>query len=304
MNTNQYFENLFERANLIEASILIPESDDNRVKEATTQLNQMGFHILDVNDFTDDQKYFDFISSKKFTNNWPAYEIENYLNDPINKALTILACKDVDGVIAGASRSTGEIIRSALRIVGINSNYKWISSSFIMMSPDKNNIFTYSDCAVIPEPTSEQLAYIAKAASDIYTLVTSKEPKVAFLSFSTNSSASHYRVDRVKEAVNIFSKKFPNIKHEGEIQFDAAISEEISKNKNINSNLNGDANVFIFPNLDAGNISYKITRELAGYTAWGPLLQGLNRPVHDLSRGCSVDDIINIAAITAIQKSS
>ena len=304
MDTNQYLKQLLERASSIKASILLPESDDDRVRKAKNKLNQMGFNVLNINDFSDHQKYFDFISSQKFTDNWPVSEIENYLKDPINKALTILACNDVDGVIAGASRSTAEIIRSALRIVGINSDYKWISSSFIMMSPDKKNIFTYSDCAVIPEPNSEQLAYIAKAASDIHTLVTSQEAKVAFLSFSTNSSASHYRVDRVKEAVNIFSKKFPNIKHEGEMQFDAAVSAEISKSKNIDSNFHGDANVFIFPNLDAGNISYKITRELAGYTAWGPLLQGLNRPVHDLSRGCSIDDIINIAAITAIQKSS
>ena len=304
MNNSKYLKNLLKRSSLINSSILIPESNDSRVKEAISELKKIGFNILDVNDFVDNKKYFDFILSKKFTDNWPDSKINNYLDDPVNKALAILACNDVDGVIAGATRSTAEIIRSSLRIVGINPNYKWISSAFIMMSPNKKNIFTYSDCAVIPDPNAEQLAYIAKAASDIHTLVTSQEPKVAFLSFSTNGSAKHYRVDRVKEAVNIFSKKFPTIQYEGEIQFDAAISEEISKNKNINSKLNGDANVFIFPNLDAGNIGYKITRELAGYTAWGPLLQGLNKPVHDLSRGCSVDDIINIAAITAIQKSS
>tara|TARA_Y100001970_G_scaffold93268_1_gene117575 strand:+ start:1489 stop:2403 length:915 start_codon:yes stop_codon:yes gene_type:complete len=304
MSNNKYFKNLFERAISSNSSILIPESDDLRIKEAVSKLKKMGFNILSVNDFGDEDKYFNFISSKKFTNNWPDFEITNYITDPVNKALAILACGDVDGVIAGASRSTAEIIRSSLRIVGIDPNYKWISSAFIMMSPNKNKIFTYSDCAVIPEPNSEQLAYIAKAASDIHNIVTGQEPKIAFLSFSTNGSANHYRVDRVKDAVNIFAKKFSNIQHEGEIQFDAAISEEISKNKNINSKLHGDANVFIFPNLDAGNISYKITRELAGYTAWGPLLQGLNRPVHDLSRGCSVDDIINVAAITSIQKSS
>lgn len=304
MNNSKYLKNLFERSSSINSSILIPESNDSRVKEATIELKKNGFNILDINDFVDNEKYLNFLSSQKFTENWPDSEINNYLDDPVNKALTILACNDVDGVIAGASRSTAEIIRSSLRVVGINPNYKWISSAFIMMSPNKENIFTYSDCAVIPDPNAEQLAYIAKAASDIHTLVTSQEPKVAFLSFSTNGSAKHYRVDRVQEAVNIFSKKFPNIQYEGEIQFDAAISEEISKNKNINSKLNGDANVFIFPNLDAGNIAYKITRELAGYTAWGPLLQGLNKPVHDLSRGCSVNDIINIAAIISIQKPS
>tara|TARA_B110000014_G_scaffold259969_1_gene248754 strand:+ start:338 stop:1249 length:912 start_codon:yes stop_codon:yes gene_type:complete len=302
--SNKLINDLFEKAISNNASILIPESHDIRVQKAIKKLQSMGFNVLHVDDFKNNDKYFDFISNKKFTNNWPSNEISNYLDDPINKALTILACNEVDGVIAGASKSTAEIIRCSLRVIGIKANYKWISSAFIMMSPDKDKIFTYADCAVIPEPTSEQLAYIAKAASDMHSLITSEKPKIAFLSFSTNGSANHYRVDRVKEAVQIFSQKFPNIIHEGEIQFDAAVSENISKNKNINSNLDGNANVFIFPNLDAGNISYKITHQLAGYDAWGPLLQGLNKPVHDLSRGCSIDDIVNVAAITAIQKPS
>jgi len=302
--SNKLINDLFERAISNNASILIPESDDIRVQKAIKKLRSMGFNVLHVDDFKNNDKYFDFISNKKFTNNWPSNEISSYLDDPINKALTILACNEVDGVIAGASKSTAEIIRCSLRVIGIKVSYKWISSAFIMTSPDKGKVLTYSDCAVIPEPTSEQLAYIAKAASDMHSLITSEKPKVAFLSFSTNGSANHYRVDRVKEAVQIFSQKFPNIIHEGEIQFDAAVSENISKNKNRKSNLNGDANVFIFPNLDAGNISYKITRQLAGYDAWGPLLQGLNKPVHDLSRGCSIDDIVNVAAITAIQKPS
>ena len=136
----------------------------------------------------------------------------------------------------------------------------------------------------------------------MHQLITNEKPRVAFLSFSTNKSANHYRVDRVRQAVEIFGKKFPEIMHEGEIQFDAAVSNDIAKRKNINTKLKGSANVFIFPNLDAGNISYKITRQLAGFDAWGPLLQGLNRPVHDLSRGCSIDDIMNVVAITSIQK--
>ena len=134
--------------------------------------------------------------------------------------------------------------------------------------------------------------------------MTKEDPKVAFLSFSTNGSASHYRIDKVKDAVSIFSKKNPDIIHEGEIQFDAAISPTISNKKNPNSKLSGEANVFVFPNLDAANISYKIARELAGYSACGPLLQGMDKPVHDLSRSCSIEDIINVSIITAIQKPS
>ena len=304
MVKNKYLNNLFDLALSNKSSLLIPESDDIRIQKAVKKLKDIGFNILDINDFNNNDKYYHFLLDKKFTNNWPDEEIFNYLADPINKALTILACNEIDGVVAGASKSTADIIRSSLRIVGMKEKVKWITSAFVLISPDEKEAFTYSDCAVIPEPTSDQLAYIAKTAADLHNLITLEEPKVAFLSFSTYGSAKHYRVDKVKEAVDIFSKKFSDIKHAGEIQFDAAVSEEISQNKNVSSNINGNANVFIFPNLDAGNISYKITRQLANYSAWGPLLQGLNRPVNDLSRGCDVSDIINIAAITAIQKSS
>jgi len=302
---NKYLSSLLEKAKEKEASILIPESSDSRINEAISELKKNGFNIQDVNDFNEyNDKYIDFLFNKKFTNNWPKNEVISYFENPINKAMTILACNDVDGVVCGASVSTATVIRSALRIVGINKKSKWVSSLFFMVSPCQNKLFSYADCAVIPEPTSEQLAYIAKDTSDFHKLITKDEPRIAFLSFSTNGSANHYRVDRVKEATKIFSNKFPNIIHEGEIQFDAAISEGISANKNIDSSLNGAANVFIFPNLDAGNISYKITRELAGYSAYGPLLQGLDKPVHDLSRGCNVEDIMSVFCITALQKPS
>ncbi len=302
---DNFFNQLALKALSKNPSILLPESSDSRVKDAIIKLKEIGFNIPKINDFNkNNQFYIDYLYNQKFTNNWPEEEIIKYLDNPINKALTILACNHVDGVVAGAVTPTSSILRSSLRIVGIDKGSKWVSSIFLLISPDKNKILTFSDCAVIPEPTSEQLASIAENASSMHRLITGKEPKVAFLSFSTNGSASHYRVDKVKEAVRLFSKKNPNIIHEGEIQFDAAISRSVSKQKNPDSNLAGEANVFIFPNLDAGNISYKITRELAGYSACGPLLQGIDKPVHDLSRSCTVDDIINVAIITAIQKSS
>jgi len=305
MASNNYLDNIISQVRSKEVCIFIPEVFDSRILEATNNLRDMGFLIPNISDFDNKiNDYANFLSEKKFTHDWPESEIFKYLNNPINVAVTALAFGDVDGVVAGATVSTADIIRAALRIVGIDKNYKWISSVFLMFSPITNRIMTYADCAVIPEPDSNQLAYIAKSASDFHRLITGDEPKVAFLSFSTHGSANHYRVERVSQATQIFSKKFPDIVHEGEIQFDAAISSEISKKKKPNSNLNGDANVFVFPNLDAGNISYKITQHLAGYRALGPFLQGLNKPVNDLSRGCSVEDIINVAAITAIQKSS
>jgi phosphate acetyltransferase len=171
-----------------------------------------------------------------------------------------------------------------------------------MISPDGDNAYTFADCAVIPDPDSKQLASIAAESAEFHHFLTGEEPVVAFLSFSTKGSASHYRVDRVREAVEIFGKKYPQIIHDGEVQVDAAIIPEVNKLKIPNSPINGEANVLIFPNLDAGNIAYKITQRLGGYFAWGPLLQGLNKPVHDLSRGCSVDDIINVSAIAALQR--
>ena len=171
-----------------------------------------------------------------------------------------------------------------------------------MVSPNGSVGYTFADCAVIPEPDSKQLAAIAADSAVFHQLLTNEPPKVAFLSFSTKGSADHYRVDRVKEAVQIFSKKHPDIVHDGELQFDAAFNRKVSVSKASKSPLKGEANVFIFPNLDAGNITYKITQYLAGYSAWGPLLQGLNKPVHDLSRGCSVEDIINVASVAALQR--
>ena len=302
MKKSKFLDQLIERALEKKSSILLPEINDERIQKAIIKLKNLGFNILELSDFSNNDKYIKYIFSKKFSDNWPEKEVIKYLDNPLNKALTILACDEIDGVVAGASTSTADVLRSALRIVGIDPNYKWISSSFLMIGENPEQIFTYSDCAVIPEPNSEQLAMIAKASSDMHQLITNQKPKIAFLSFSTNDSASHYRVDKVKDAVKIFKKKYPNILHEGEIQFDAAISSDIAKRKNPDTKLNGGANTFIFPNIDAGNISYKITRQLAGFSAWGPLLQGLSRPVHDLSRGCSVDDIVNVTAIACIQK--
>jgi phosphate acetyltransferase len=187
-------------------------------------------------------------------------------------------------------------------MIGIRPTSNNVSSIFLMISPDGDNAYTFADCAVIPDPDSKQLASIAAESAEFHHFLTGEEPVVAFLSFSTKGSASHYRVDRVREAVEIFGKKYPQIIHDGEVQVDAAIIPEVNKLKIPNSPINGEANVLIFPNLDAGNIAYKITQRLGGYFAWGPLLQGLNKPVHDLSRGCSVDDIINVSAIAALQR--
>ena len=302
---DNFFNQLVSKGLSKKASILLPEFFDDRVNSAIVKLKKMGFNIPNIDDFdNNNEDYIKYLSNRKFTNNWPKEEVVKYLDNPINKALTILACGHVDGVVAGALTPTSEVLRSSLRIIGINKDSKWISSVFLLFSPNQDKILTFADCAVIPEPTSEQLVSIAENDLSIHNSIIGTPPKIAFLSFSTNGSASHYRIDKVKDAVNIFSKRNPDVIHDGEIQFDAAISHSVAMTKNPDSKLLGEANIFIFPNLDAANIGYKITRELAGYNACGPLLQGIDKPVHDLSRSCTIEDIINVAIITAIQKSS
>ena len=303
MKLNKYRKRILNMGKETNARIVLPESRDKRVQEATTELTSLGFHIIYNQDLQDHMDiYLDYINSLPFTENWPAENLRNYLNDPLHFAMAMVACDDADGLAAGAITSSGDIIRTAIRMIGIRPTTNHVSSIFFMISPDGEKAYTFGDCAVIPEPDSKQLAEIAAESAEFHQLLTGEDPIVAFLSFSTKGSANHYRVDKVRDAVEIFGHKYPLIIHDGEVQVDAAIIPEINKIKVPGSPIEGGANVLIFPNLDAGNIAYKITQRLAGYTAWGPLLQGLNKPIHDLSRGCSVDDIINVSAIVALQR--
>ena len=298
-----YKDRIKENAKLSNASIVLPETEDERIKSAIPLIKELGVRVIPISNSSNDfDKYIEYLSRLKFTKNWPLDEIKKYLEIPLNLGMTMVACGDVDGLVAGANNTTSDVIRSAIRIVGIQQNSKWVSSIFFMISPNGEKAYTFTDCGVIPEPTSEQLAAIAKDASEFHELLSGDESSIAFLSFSTKGSASHYRVDRVKDAVRIFGKKFSHIPFDGELQFDAAIDVTIANKKAPNSPLSGNANVMVFPNLDSGNIAYKITEKLANFTALGPLLQGLNKPIHDLSRGCSIDDIVNVACIAALQK--
>ncbi len=296
-------QSILDRGLQSNAKIILPEIDDGRIMKATKKLISMGYNIVSINDYDNNyDNYLEMLSRMKFCKNWPYEEIKKYLEDPLHYGMMAVANGDADALVAGAKTSTSEVIRSSIRIIGISNDSNCVSSIFFMISKDNKQYFTYSDCGVIPEPDVNQLVDIAYNASNFHQLLSNKEPKVAFLSFSTKGSSEHYRVERVKEAVKLFGRKHKDIIHDGELQFDSAMVPEVAKLKSPLSKLKGKANVFIFPNLDSGNIAYKITERIGGYCALGPLLQGLRKPIHDLSRGCRVDDIILVAAISALQK--
>ncbi len=257
-------------------------------------------HSPDYNTFVED-----FMELRKHKN-ISADEAKTTIAKPLFFGAMLVRHDKADASVAGSVNTTGNVIRAAISVLGLKEGINTVSSCFMMTIPkyrdELNKVFLYADGAVMPNPTAEQLVSIAASTADTMKNLLGIEPKIAFLSFSTKGSASHPDVDKVTKAVEMFKREYPDIIADGEFQLDAAIVPEIAKSKALDSVLAGDANILIFPDLDAGNIGYKLTQRLANATATGPIIQGLSKPANDLSRGCSVNDIIDVTAIAVLMK--
>ncbi len=226
-------------------------------------------------------------------------EARTTLNDVLYYGAMMVRMGDADGGVTGAAHTTGDVIRAAIQSIGLAPGINIVSSIFLMVVPD-GRVFSFGDCAIVPDPDSEQLAAIAFSSAATHKALTGEQPTVAMLSFSTKGSAQHELVDKVISATEKARAMYPDIRIDGELQLDAAIIEKIGAKKAPGSPVAGKANVLVFPDLNSGNIGYKLTERLAGAQAIGPIVQGLAKPFFDLSRGCSADDIVKLSAICSV----
>lgn len=285
---------ILKKENLVDPVILGKTSE---IKNTANQNNidLTGIEIIDPsqqNNVNFDKQYYELRKHKGLTEE-QAFET---MQNPLFYAAMMIRNNLADGALAGAANTTGSVLKAAIQVIGLAENSTTVSSCFFMIMQD-GAVLTYGDCAVIPDPDVEQLANIAMSTAETHLKIVHQTPYVAMLSFSTKGSAKHDNVNKVVEATMLVKKRKPALNIDGELQFDAAYNTEIAKSKAPDSPVAGKANVFIFPDLDAGNIGYKLTQYLGKAQAIGPIIQGLAKPFNDLSRGCNVEDIINTACI-------
>ena len=324
-----FIENIILKAKSNKKTIVLPETMDERVlkaadiilkeniasliligdpKEIETykELNLSGAQIINpsTSELTDKlaNKLYELRKEKGMT-----MEEANklLLTDYMYFACMLVQEGMADGVVSGACHSTSNTLRPALQIIKTAPNTELVSSFFVMNVPDceygENGTFVFADCGLVQNPNSEELAAIANSAANSFELLVGKEAKVALLSHSTKGSAKHADIDKVIEATNIIKERYPSLNADGELQLDAAIIPSVAEIKAPNSKIAGHANTLVFPDLDAGNIGYKLVQRLAKAESYGPITQGIKKPINDLSRGCSVEDIVGVIAITAVQ---
>lgn len=327
-----YIDLMKEKARQDIKTIVLPETNDKRTLIATAQILKEG--IADIIMVGDEEKIMDgarwleveldgvkvvnpkccdkfeeyadlLYETRKAKGMTPEKARETLLNDYLTFGIVMVKAGDADGMVAGACHATADTLRPALQILKTAAGTKLVSAFFIVDVPDceygYNGTFLFADCGLNQDPTAEELAAIASSSAKSFQSLVGAKPVIAMLSHSTKGSAKHALVDKVVEAVEIAHTEYPQLTLDGELQLDAALVPGVAKAKAPGSEVAGKANVLIFPNLDCGNIGYKLVQRLGKAEAYGPMLQGIAKPVNDLSRGCSWQDIVGVVALTAVQ---
>lgn len=285
---------------------LIGNPDEIRKMANDLQLPNIGeATIIDPTNHPKKQQYAELLMELRKKKGMTAEEADRLVQDPLYLACLMIKSGDADGEIAGARNATGDVLRPALQIIKTMPGISCVSGTFLMFLQDnfygENGLMLFADCAVLPNPTAEELGQIAVSTAMTARAIAAIEPRVAMLSFSTKGSAKNEVIDKVVEATRVARELMPELAIDGELQADAAIVPKVAELKAPGSSVAGKANVLVFPNLEVGNIAYKLVQRLGHAEAVGPILQGMAAPVNDLSRGCSVDDIYKMVAITANQ---
>ena len=325
-------EDIIARAKVNKQRIVLPESTEERTLKAANLLirdgvadiiligdeseikkkaKSLGLLNIDnaifVNPDNNNKKeeYIDLLVELRKHKGMTPDKAEQLVKDPLYLACLMIKNGDADGEVAGAENTTGNVLRPALQIVKTSPGIKVVSGAFLMFTPatdyGEEGVLLFADCAVMPNPNANELAQIAVSSAKTWKALMGKEPRVGMLSYSTKGSAEHEMVDKVVEATRIAKEMSPDLMIDGELQADAAIVSSIASSKAPNSVVGGKANVLVFPTLESGNISYKLVQRLGNAEAVGPILQGMAAPINDLSRGCSVEDIYRLVAVTANQ---